>query len=184
MNRSQTIWFMRHGQTNYNQLGLCNDDPSKDVFLTEEGIKQTQQAAEQLKDKPLKQILVSPLPRTRQTAEIINQYHHAPILVEEQIIDIHSGFESKPVADYFVAIASDRLHLKFNNGESLLEHKRRIVKFLEKLSTEVAEGTLVIAHEETLRVVKAFYESLTNEQMLDLHFNNCEILQYTTDIKK
>lgn len=174
-----SVWFMRHGQTNYNQLGLCNDDPGKHVYLTEEGIQQTQQAAEQLKDIPLKQILVSPLPRTQQTAEIINQYHQVPVLIKDEIIDIHSGFESKPVAEYFAAIAPDKLHLKFNNGESLLEHKNRITGFLENLCVEKPQGTLVIAHEETLRVIKTYFESLTEQQMLDLHFDNCEILRYS-----
>lgn len=169
---------MRHGHTNYNQQGLCNSDPAKDVHLTEKGIQQTEQAAQQLKDAELIRILVSPLPRTRQTAAIINQYHHVPVVIVDEIIDVHSGFESKPVADYFAAIAPDRLHLKFNGGESLLDHKQRVVRFLEKLKKETTQNTLVIAHEETLRVVKAFFESLSDEQMLDLHFANCEILQY------
>ncbi|MGD8483484.1 MAG: histidine phosphatase family protein [Thioalkalispiraceae bacterium] len=172
------IWFMRHGQTNYNELGLCNDDPAKDVHLTEQGIAQTERAAEQLRDKPLKQIIASPLLRTRQTANIINRYHDVPVIVKDEIIDIHSGFDSKPVADYFAAIAPDRLHLKFNNGESLLEHKQRIIGFLEKLIEHKPQGVLVVAHEETLRVVSAYFESLGDEQMLELHFNNCEILQY------
>lgn len=179
MSQPRSIWFMRHGQTNYNQLGLCNDDPEMDVFLTEQGIIQTRQAAEQLKDKPLKQILVSPLPRTKQTAEIINQYHNIPLIIKHEIIDIHSGFESRPVADYFAAIAPDRLHLKFNGGESLLEHKQRIVKFLQDLKQDKTAGTLVVAHEETLRVIKAYFESLTDEQMLELHFENCEIIKYS-----
>jgi alpha-ribazole phosphatase len=178
MEETNLTWFMRHGQTNYNQLGLCNDDPAKDVHLTDAGIQQAQLAAEQLKDKPVKQILVSPLLRTRQTADIINQYHRVPVIVKEEIIDVHSGFESKPVADYFAAIAPDRLHLKFNGGESLLEHKQRIVNFLQWLIKENLKGTLVIAHEETLRVVQAYFESLTDEQMLDLHYRNCEILEY------
>lgn len=179
MKQTHSIWFMRHGQTNYNQLGLCNDDPAIDVFLTEQGLLQTRQAAEQLKDIPLKQIMVSPLPRTRQTAEIVNQYHQVPIIIKDEIIDIHSGFESQPVADYFSAIAPDRLHLKFNGGESLLEHKQRIVKFLDTLRWEKSQEALVVAHEETLRVVKAYFESLSDEQMLDLHFGNCEILKYS-----
>ncbi|MEJ2141648.1 MAG: histidine phosphatase family protein [Gammaproteobacteria bacterium] len=179
MKNAHFIWFMRHGQTDYNLLGLCNDDPAKEVLLTEQGLQQTRQAAEQLKDIPLQQILVSPLPRTRQTAEIVNQYHQVPIIKKDEIIDIHSGFESKPVSDYFAAIAPDRLHLKFNGGESLLEHKQRIVKFIDTLRQDKSQRTLVVAHEETLRVVKAYFESLTDEQMLDLHFENCEILEYS-----
>jgi len=32
------LYFIRHGKTNYNELGLRNDDPARPVQLTEEGI--------------------------------------------------------------------------------------------------------------------------------------------------
>ena len=40
------LWFMRHGETNYNRLGLCNDNPQRDVHLTDTGIRQAAQAAD------------------------------------------------------------------------------------------------------------------------------------------
>ena len=79
------LYVMRHGRTNYNELGLCNDDPTADVHLNDIGQQQAQAAAEQLRDVALDRIIVSPLPRTRQTAEFVNQYHHAPIEVHPAI---------------------------------------------------------------------------------------------------
>lgn len=172
------IWFMRHGQTNYNLQGLCNSDPYKPVHLTEAGKQQARQAAQQLRAVPLQKILVSQLPRTAETAAIINEYHAVPIHIEPQINDIRSGFEDLPVGDYQAAIAADRLHLKFNEGESLLEHKQRIVTFLERLQQQKPRGLLVVAHEETLRVIKAYFEQLDDAEMIELQFQNCEILQY------
>lgn len=54
------------GRTNYNDLGLCNDDPSRDVHLTEVGIEQEQahSAALTLRHVAFERIVVSPLPRT------------------------------------------------------------------------------------------------------------------------
>ena len=40
MSAANSIWFMRHGQTNYNLSGLCNADPDVEVYLTDDGIKQ------------------------------------------------------------------------------------------------------------------------------------------------
>ena len=91
------VYFMRHGQTNYNQQGLCNSDPARDVHLTPQGKAQAQQAAEQLKSVPLQLIIASPLPRTRQTATIMNQYHQCHIEYDDTIADIRSGFEDRPV---------------------------------------------------------------------------------------
>jgi len=172
------LFFMRHGQTNYNLLGLCNADPTRDVHLTDAGRRQAQKAAEKLKDKKLDLILVSELPRTQQTAGIVNQYHHTEIHIHPAINDIRSGFEDRPVEEYQSAIASDRLHSKFNDGESLLEHKQRIIGFLSCLQQQPFDSILVIAHEETLRVVTAYFKDLPDESMLDLHFKNCEILNF------
>lgn len=172
------LYFTRHGNTNYNQLQLCNDDPGKEVFLTPTGIQQAQQLAEKLRHVRLEKILVSELPRTRQTAEIVNRYHQVPIITEAQLNDIRSGFDSLPVSQYQQAIAADRMHLKFNGGESLLEHKQRICHFLEQLLKQQPASVLVVAHEETLRVIKSWFENIPDQEMIELHFANCELLEY------
>ncbi len=174
------LYFVRHGHTNYNELGLCNDDPGQDVHLTELGKRQAEEAAGQLRDIPIDRIIVSPLPRTRQTAEIINQYHHAPIEVHEAIADIRSGFDGLPVEEYFAAIDSDPLNARVNGGESLLDHKQRVMAFLHWLEGEGDGNILVVAHEETLRVFVAYFEGkVPDERLRELHIGNCEIRRYT-----
>ena len=59
---------MRHGQSEYNILGLCNDDPARKVRLTEQGRRQAERAAGELREAPLERIFCSELPRTRETA--------------------------------------------------------------------------------------------------------------------
>lgn len=172
------VYFMRHGQTNYNLLHLCNDDPQTDVFLTSAGESQAAAAAERLRDTGIERIIVSELPRTRQTAEIINCYHSAPIESHPLINDIRSGFDGRPVADYFAAIAHDRLHAVANGGESLLQHKQRVLRFIEWLQQQPQTTLLVVAHEETLRVFVAYFTQLSDEQMLDLNIGNCEYASF------
>jgi len=172
------LYLTRHGQTNYNILGLCNDDPERDVHLTPLGIRQAEQAAAKLKEAPIERIIVSELPRTRQTAEIINRHHNVPIAVHPAINDIRSGFDGKPVIDYFQATAHDPLHASANGGESLLEHKQRVMGFIEWLKQQDDGSLLVIAHEETLRVFVAWFQQLPDEALRTLQFGNCEILEY------
>lgn len=170
---------MRHGRTNYNELGLCNDDPNADVHLNDIGKQQAQVAAEQLRDVTLDRIIVSPLPRTRQTAEIVNQYHHAPIEVHPAIADIRSGFDGKAVDVYFSAIAHDPLNARVNGGESLLDHKRRVFGFIQWLQHQQQENILIVAHEETLRVFVAYFEGdVPDERLRDLTIGNCEVRCY------
>lgn len=172
------VYFMRHGQTNYNLQSLCNDDPKQDVHLTHLGIEQAEIVANKLKDKNIKRIIVSELPRTRQTAEIINQYHNASIEQRAEINDIRSGFDSRRVIDYQQAIAHDPLHTKINNGESLLEHRERVLKFLDWLRLQPEDSILVVAHEETMRVFYGYFHKLIMEDIIKLSFDNCSYLEF------
>jgi probable phosphoglycerate mutase len=171
---------MRHGRTNYNDLELCNDDPTVDVHLNETGKQQAQAAAEKLRNVKLDRIIVSPLPRTRQTAEIVNQYHNLAIDTHHGIADIRSGFEGKGVNDYFSAIADDPLNARINDGESLLDHKKRILAFIDWLKKQREQNILVVAHEETLRVFVAYFEgNVADKQLRDIHIGNCEYKKYS-----
>lgn len=173
------LYVMRHGRTNYNQLGLCNDDPNVDVHLTETGIQQAQVAAEQLRDVTLDRIIASPLPRTHQTAELVNQYHGLTIEIHPGVADIRSGFDGQTVEAYFAAIAHDPLNARVNGGESLLDHKQRVMGFIDWLLGQPQENVLVVAHEETLRVFVARFEGgVPDEHLRDLAIPNCEIRRY------
>ncbi|MBS0422986.1 MAG: histidine phosphatase family protein [Proteobacteria bacterium] len=173
------IYCMRHGRTNYNDLGLCNDDPGQVVYLTATGIAQAQSAAHELCAVTLNRIIVSPLPRTRQTAEIVNRYHDVSIEVHADLADIRSGFEGKPVSDYFAAISHDPLRARANGGESLLDHKQRVLRFIDWLKVQQDESLLVVAHEETLRVFVAYFEGgIEDAQLRDIHIGNCEYRHY------
>lgn len=94
------------------------------------------------------------------------------------INDIRSGFDGRPVAEYQVAIAHDPLHVAVNGDESLLEHRARVAGFLDWLegfgAREDLPGVLVVAHEETLRVVAAHYRGLDDEAMRAVSANNAE----------
>ena len=172
------LYCLRHGHSEYNLLGLCNDDPARNVQLTELGRQQAQRAAEQLREVPLDRILCSELPRTRETAEIVNRYHRLPVEVHAGLNDIRSGCDGRPVAEYFRTIAADRLHSRVGGGESLLEHKERIVRFLDWLRLQPDGKVLVVAHEETLRVFAAHARGLSDERMIDLEIGNCEVFYF------
>lgn len=181
------LYVMRHGHTNYNALGLCNDDPGVDVHLTERGIQQARAAAVQLRDIPLERIIASPLPRTRQTAERVSRYHGLSVEVHPGVADIRSGFDGQTVGAYFSAIAHDPLHARVNGGESLLDHKQRVLGFVDWLAEQPQDNVLVVAHEETLRVFVARFEGgVPDERLRDLAIANCEIRCYcfnTDDVR-
>ena len=155
------------------------------LYLTEAGIAQAQSAALALRDVAIECILVSPLPRTRQTAEIVNRYHAAPIVMHADLADIRSGFEGKPVSDYFAAISHDPLRARVNGGESLLDHKQRVLRFIDWLKVQQDKTLLIIAHEETMRVFVAYFEGgVEDSQLRGIHVGNCEYRHYNLDISR
>ena len=170
------IYIARHGQTNYNILGLCNDNPSRHVYLTQTGIEQAEQLAKQLLNVEFDVIFVSQLPRTRQTARIVNHYHNVRIIECQDLNDIRSGFDGEPVEKYFAAVGHDRFNIVPPGGESLGEFQRRVNAFMDLLLMEDYENVLIVAHEETLRVCAARFNNLSNQEMEELVFGHCEYL--------
>ena len=172
------IYIARHGQTNFNILGLCNDNPSRHVYLTQTGIDQAEQLASQLLNVDLDVIFISQLPRTRQTARIVNHSHNVRIIECEELNDIHSGFDGEPVEKYFSAVGHDRFNIVPPGGESLEQFQHRINAFMDVLLTEAYDNVLIVAHEETLRVCAARFNNLSNQEMEELAFGNCEYRHY------
>ena len=172
------IYALRHGHTNYNELGLCNGDPSVDVHLTTRGIRQAEAAAEEMRELPLQRVFVSELPRTRQTADRINRYHKVPDETRTELNDILSGCEGRPVASYQRAIAADPLRHRVEGGESLLDYKQRVVPFVNWLKGMPYETVAVVVHEETMRVLYGYFNHLNDKELPKLAFGNCELVVF------
>lgn len=174
-----TLYLLRHGQTNYNVLDLCNDVPTPDVALTALGRAQAAAAAERLKDTKLERLVTSELPRTRETAGIVNRHHRLPITADPRLNDWRSGLNGRPAAELYAAIAADPLHTRVNDGETLAEHRERVLPFFEELRRATLRcAVLVVAHEETLRAASAWFHGLSDNAMLALKFANGELLRF------
>lgn len=155
------LFIARHGRSNYNDLELFNSDPGVDVHLTEIGIEQAHDLAENLKDIPIQIIYTSELKRTKQTAEIVSQYHNVPLIADGRLNDHHSGFENKSYAEYdaLYDARSEPWNARFNDGESLEDTRPRVQGFLSELKTKQYECILVIT---SMTIVQAFYGVLNN----------------------
>ena len=175
------LYALRHGHSEYNQLGLCNDDPQRPVHLTDLGRRQAREAAVRLHQTRLERVFSSELPRALETAAIVAAPHRLTPLRCPELNDIRSGFEGRPVTDYFAAVGADRLHLRVNGGESLLDYKARVLPFFERLRHRPWQRVLLVAHEETLRVLQAWHRGLPDQALEGLNFANCELLEFELD---
>lgn len=174
------IFLARHTQTNYNILKLANSDPTVDVHLSEEGIRQAEALAELLKNTSYDAIYISELPRTRQTAEIINSYHHKELIVDERINDNRTGFESKPVEDFVKALdnSEDPWNAKFNDGESLNEAAERVFGFIKDLREKPHEAVLVVTHGYITQVLFSYFEAKTPKEVTEFDLTQGTFIEF------
>ncbi|MCK5476922.1 MAG: histidine phosphatase family protein [Candidatus Aenigmarchaeota archaeon] len=171
------IYFIRHGQTNYNVLDLCNDDSTKDVHLTQLGKEQAEIVGKKIKNIQLDLVIISELSRTKETALIIAKNHQVEFKVEPRINDRKTGFDSKHVSDFFEALKPNIFNLKFNNGESFQEEKKRVFSFLEELKTYNLNNILVVTHSEILQIINGYFNNLSDHEMWNDKIDYCQILE-------
>lgn len=146
--------FMRHGQSAYNVLDLCNDDPAVPVPLTAAGRAQVEAAAAVLPASAFELILVSRLPRAQETAAIVNCRQQVPVRIDARLDDRRSGFEGRPVADYLQARDADPANFCAAGGESYGTLAARVADFLDALRALPQRRVLVVSHHEVLQVVR------------------------------
>ena len=165
--------FMRHGESAYNVLGLCNDDPAVAVPLTEVGRRQAEQAAERLAASPIDLLLVSQLPRAGETAAIVNHRRCLPTRVDARLNDRRTGFEGKPIAEYLAARDADPDNFCAAGGEPYTALKRRVLAFLDDLAGFPERHVLVVSHHEVLQVVQWHFSGLSDAATRRLWIDNC-----------
>lgn len=173
--------FVRHGHTNFNRWGIMNDDPNVDVHLTPTGVKQAEAAAEKLRDVDIDVIYVSMMPRTMQTAEIINKYHKVKIIKDKRINDNRTGYNGMPHIVRFITFyfAKDKYRKRFRNGESLEDSKNRVFDFIEDIKEKYKHKTvLVVGHANTGWIIKGYANNLPLEKMFTGKISNADPVEY------
>ena len=87
--RKTRILLVRHCESQGNGQGIFQGHIDCDV--SENGKKQLELLSLRLRNWKLDAIVSSPLLRARRTAEAVNQYHHLPIEINEDLIEIDAG---------------------------------------------------------------------------------------------
>ena len=173
--------FVRHGHTNFNRFGIMNDDPSVDVHLTVLGKKQASNAATVLKDEKIDAIFASMLPRTLETAQIINKFHNLEIHRDKRINDNRTGYNGLPWVVRWLTfkLAKHPFTKRFRDGESLEDSKNRVFEFLDELKATYPDKTvLVIGHANTGWIINGYANDLPLEKMFHGHITNGHPVKY------
>jgi broad specificity phosphatase PhoE len=142
----------RHGNTKLNQERRVNGDPSVPVPLTEEGRAQAAQLGHQLVALEIDLCVHTRFQRTRETAELILQGRHVPVLVEPLLDDIRIGeLEGDTIDEYRAWKHAHTRSDPFPGGESLDDTARRYARGFRRLLERSEAVTLVVCHEIPIR---------------------------------
>lgn len=174
------LYVTRHGQTEYNERGLvCG--ATTDIPLNEVGRQQAEGLRAELEGVVIDHVLVSPLLRARQTAEIALSGRNVPVEVEPRLIELDFGtFEGVRVDDpEFVKLRAN-FAFQYPEGESLLHAAARVYAVIDELPQRFGDDTvLFVCHGAISRIAKSYFTSQTDADFHGFAMPNCGLLHFT-----
>jgi broad specificity phosphatase PhoE len=158
MKIQKTIYLTRHGSTAYNDKDLLQG--VIDLKLSEKGTRESNRLAERLKNETIDVIFHSPLTRARQTAEIVNRYHQAPLQVIDSLIEMDMGdWEGR---NYYEVMEQhhemfqqwlSNANVVIPGGESYSQLYKRVKPGAEQVLSARFSNILVVAHAMVNRAI-------------------------------
>ena len=184
MKNKSIICFIRHGQTDWNTKGLMQG--RDDVPLNEEGIKQANDAAKELKEALSKtsfkfdKIYSSPLSRAFVTANTIAKSlcQDTPIC-DERLIERDFGVLSGGHYDKFSkAVLEDTEEESVETVKSLLDRVNGLIK--EKVKT--GQRILLVTHGAVARIYARNAKRADHVAEIEIGMlGNCRMVIYSYD---
>ncbi len=175
-----SIYFVRHGQTDWNVIGKLQGN--SDIELNQTGRTQAMVTREQLQKVQIDAIYCSPLKRAKETAEIINELWNLPIHFDERLKErnfgIMEGCLRKEVP--FDKIWSRNENISFQEGESAIEFYERVEQFLSEIVPLAKDKEiLIVAHGGVSIPFQCYFEGYDHvSDLTKLIISNCEVKIY------
>lgn len=173
------IYFVRHGQSEWNVANrICG---STDVPLTQMGHEQAIETGNIILNMDLKadMILYSPLIRAKDTALHISEITGIPAKEEYRLFEQNFGkYEGiSPRNDENFQQAKRQFINSYDGGESMFRMAQRIYNLLDELRAD-DKIYILVAHNGIARVVKSYFEDMTNEEYAAFGVRNCSVTEF------
>ncbi len=161
--------LVRHGQTEWNRVERYRG--RADVPLNDTGREQARRASTRLAREKVAAIHASPLARTMETARMIAEPHHLPIVADAGLLDIDFGAWEGKTPEEVKANDAERHALwlaqpdrvRFPNGERLRDVRRRALNAVALLAEKYPDETVVlVSHRIPCKVLMCAALGLTN----------------------
>lgn len=169
--------FGRHGETDENEENRIRGQ--SDIPINDDGRKDAEKLAESVADKGVQRIVASPLPRAKETADIVGGKLGVPVethpgLMAWDIGDADGQKDTGQLNEYCQGDKQDERPP--GSSESFNEFKNRIMSAVGDITGKYPEGTMIVAHNSTERTIA---ENLNGENYKDDGINPGDHKQFS-----
>ena len=172
------LYVARHGQTDWNSRNLvCG---STNLPLTEKGIEQAEALGERVKSLGIDVIIASPMIRAQQTAKAVSDATGLPIITDERLREHDYGaFEGVDRGKDEYWAQKYQFAAKFPEGESVLQLAQRVYNVIDDVKRTYPDKTvLLVCHGGVSRMIKTYFEDMTNEEFFHYSPENAFLAEY------
>ena len=170
------IYFVRHGQTDWNKIGRIQGQT--DIELNKHGEEQALVIKEKLKDIKFDKVFSSPSKRALKTAQLICD---SKIVVDNRLKERFNGeLEGKLKNEITVFPDFNDPQETLYGIESLNSFKNRIKDFIEEILNKYKDkNVLVVTHAGVCIYARCYFEGEPKDNNYESYkLKNCEVLSY------
>lgn len=154
------------------------------VPINETGKEQALMLKPEIDKLKIDMVIVSPLLRTRQTAQILIRKRKVKIITDDRLIERNFGFLEGRSEDSYDALKYWDYNLNYHNEdnvEKLSDLFLRTKLFLDDIKKRYPnQNILIVSHSETIRALHFNIVGFINdENLLKFKVNNCCLLKYS-----
>lgn len=178
-----TIYLIRHAQTVHNKKGKVFSGVS-DVLLSDEGKKDAEKCRELEFLKSTEKIYISPLKRTRQTADIIFGEETGKEIIpafEEMNFGKYEGKildEASETDEVFKLWMSDPENLTFPGGDNFKKHAAEAFSAFKEIAQSGGNDVIsIVSHRTTIRLILTLLLSKPLNTFREIPCDNCSVAE-------
>lgn len=178
-----SIFVIRHGQTDYNIMKVYQGQT--DIPLNSKGIEQAVEVAKKFENKKIYAILVSPLSRTKQTAQYISEVTGADLIIENGLIERNfgdmEGHHNRDDCNLQMLLDYEQ-NYDIYNVEPIQKFIKRVSDCMDKIINKYKEKDIVlVTHAGVSIAIECYFKGIPKDKNLEaLSLKNCEVREYST----
>ena len=168
------LYIIRHGQTDWNVVQRIQG--SQDIPLNEQGRRQAGLLAKAMEERPVEKIFASPQLRAYETARIVGERQHVPVVTVPWLMEINYGvWEGRTSEEIlsedgalYSAWLSHPSSVAPRGGETLKQVDDRCEMAWEQIKSQAAGDIAIVSHGGTLAHLIALLlkKDRTKEEMV------------------